>query len=432
MTVTPTVAPDAAPLTPPGSETRAAALAQLADAARILDLDDGLHLTLATPRRSLSVSVPLRRDNGEVTVLPGYRVQHNLARGPAKGGVRFHPHTGLHEVTALAMWMTWKCAVVGIPYGGAKGGVAIDPQQFSAAELERVTRRYTSEILPLIGPERDIPAPDVGTDERVMAWMMDTYSVNAGFTVPGVVTGKPLNVGGSAGRAGATSRGVEISTLAALSAQGRDPSGCTVAIQGFGKVGALAALYLQRAGLRVVAVSDVSGGRYDEDGLDVEALLDLSREPGFQIADAASYGDLLTNAELLALDVDVLIPAALEGAITAANVTAVRAKIIVEGANGPTSPAADEVLADKGSVIVPDILANAGGVIVSYLEWVQNMQSYSWSEKEVGLRLADLMRTAFGHVQAVAEQRRVTLRRAAHVIGVGRVAEAVQLRGLYP
>ena len=386
--------------------------------------------TLATPRRSLSVAVPLRRDNGTVEVLHGYRVQHNLARGPAKGGIRFHPGTDLDEVTALAMWMTWKCAVVGIPYGGAKGGVTVDPTELSVAELERLTRRYASEVLPLIGPERDIPAPDVGTDERTMAWIMDTYSVHAGYSVPGVVTGKPLSLGGSVGRAGATSRGVVITTLAALREAGQDPKDLAVAVQGFGKVGALAAKYLQDEGMRIVAVSDVSGGLYRGGGLDIDELI---RTVGAGLPLVSSVqGETISNDQLLELDVDVLIPAALENVIAASNAERVRARFIVEGANGPTSPEADAILADRGTVIVPDILANAGGVAVSYLEWVQNLQAHSWNADQVDLRLRDLMDRAFSSVFEVAAERNISMRRAAHVIGVGRIAEAVRVRGLFP
>lgn len=410
---------------------REAALFQLADAVRLLGLDDGMHDTLAAPRRSMSVSVPLERENGSVEVLRGYRVQHNLARGPAKGGLRFHPTTDLDEVTALAMWMTWKCAVVGIPYGGAKGGVAVDPGGLTRCELERVTRRYANEILPLIGPERDIPAPDVGTDEQTMAWIMDTYSVNAGYSVPGVVTGKPLPLGGSAGRSGATSRGVVIATLAALEDLGRSPGECTAAVQGFGKVGALAAQYLSDAGVRVVAVSDVGGACYHGQGLDIRAVRRHISDGAPTVASCAA-GDAMTQRELLGLDVDVLVPAALEGVLTESNVDEVKAGLIVEGANGPTTPAADAVLAERGALVVPDILANAGGVVVSYLEWVQNLQAYSWSETEVEVRLRDLMDTAYTTVSAMSRERGISLRQAAHVIGVGRVADAVRLRGLYP
>ncbi|WP_214105298.1 Glu/Leu/Phe/Val family dehydrogenase [Acrocarpospora catenulata] len=409
----------------PGRQALDAAQSQLAEAVRFLGLDDGLHRMLATPRRSLTVSVPVRREDGRMEVVQGYRVQHNLTRGPAKGGIRFHPHTDLAEVTALAMWMTWKCALVGIPYGGAKGGVAVDPGTFTSRELERLTRRYANEIQPLIGPERDIPAPDVGTDEQTMAWIMDTYSVHSGYTVPGVVTGKPTLLGGSHGRSGATSRGVQIVTLAALgSAEGR-----TVAVQGFGKVGGPAAQFLAEAGCRVVAVSDASGAVYapNLDVTDLRAwVADTGGVAGYPRADAISHD------ELLELDVDVLVPAALEGVLTEANAHRVKARLIVEGANGPTTPAADRILAAQGTTVVPDILANAGGVIVSYLEWVQNSQAYSWSADEVELKLRDLMLGAYREVTGLAADRGLTLRQAAHAIGVGRVAEAHRLRGLYP
>ncbi|MEU0567579.1 Glu/Leu/Phe/Val dehydrogenase [Nonomuraea sp. NPDC005983] len=411
----------------PGRQALDSALHQLAQAADHLGLDDGLRTMLATPRRSLTVSVPVRREDGRMDVVQGFRVQHNVSRGPAKGGIRFHPSTDIHEVTALAMWMTWKCALVGIPYGGAKGGVAVDPGALTVLELERLTRRYVNEILPLIGPEKDIPAPDVGTDEQTMAWIMDTYSVNTGYSVPGVVTGKPMTLGGSLGRAGATSRGVQIAALAAL---GHSPEGVTVAVQGFGKVGALAAQYLADAGCKVVAVSDVTGAVHAAGGLDVAGLRAWVAESGG--VRGYRHADALTHEELFELDVDVLVPAALEGVITAENAPQVRARLIVEGANGPTTPGADEILTANGTTVVPDILANAGGVIVSYLEWVQNMQAYSWSASEVELKLRDLMEGAYAEVQALAAGRGLTLRQAAHAIGVGRVAEAHRMRGLYP
>ena len=428
-----TPAPTSTATTQPGAGGAAheAALFQLADAVSLLGIDEGMHETLATPRRSLTVSVPLRRDDGTVQVLRGYRVQHNLARGPAKGGIRFHPDTDVDEVTALAMWMTWKCAIVGIPYGGAKGGVTVDTGALSRAELERVARRYASEILPLIGPERDVPAPDIGTDEQTMAWIMDTYSVNAGYSVPGVVTGKPLTLGGSAGRRGATARGVVIATLAALQQAGRDPRDCTAAVQGFGKVGALTSQYLQDSGLRVLAVSDVGGAVHNGDGLDVAALR-RQVEDGADAVTDCDHVQRISNDDLLALDVDVLVPAALEGVITETNAHTVRAPLVVEGANGPTTPGGDAVLADLGTTVVPDILANAGGVVVSYLEWVQNLQAHSWSATDVDLRLRDLMDGAYTAVSELARDRDLTLRRAAHAIGVGRVAEAVRARGLYP
>lgn len=419
--------PSTTPAQSAGHEALESALFQLDRAAERLGLDDGLRTMLATPRRSLTVSVPVRRDDGNMDVVQGYRVQHNVTRGPAKGGIRFHPATDIDEVTALAMWMTWKCALVGVPYGGAKGGVTVDPAQYTTQELERLTRRYVSEILPLIGPDKDIPAPDVGTNEQTMAWIMDTYSVSAGYAVPGVVTGKPMTLGGSLGRAAATSRGVQIAALAAL---GRAPEGVTVAVQGFGKVGAGAAQFLADAGCKVVAISDVTGGVYAADGLDVAALRAWVAETG--MVRGYRDADALGLDELLELDVDVLVPAALEGAITEANAPRVRARLIVEGANGPTTPEADRILAANGTVIVPDILANAGGVIVSYLEWVQNLQAFSWTESQIERKLRDMMESAYGEVKSVAAERDLTLREAAHVIGVGRVAEAHRMRGLYP
>jgi len=404
---------------------------QLAGAVRELGLDDGLHALLATPRRALTVSVPLRRDDGHVEVLQGYRVQHNLTRGPAKGGVRYHPSTDLDEVKALAMWMTWKCALIGVPFGGAKGGVAVDPRLCSRGELERLTRRYASEIGPIIGPEKDIPAPDVGTDEQTMAWMMDTYSVQSGYTVTGVVTGKPVAIGGSAGRAGATSRGVMYAAFSALREAGVDPQGATVAVQGFGKVGALAAQYLHDAGCTVVAVSDVKGGVHNGRGLNPVALIRAMRA-GAETVVGHPGTDAISNDELLELDVDVLIPAALEGVVHGGNAIGVRARFVVEGANGPVTPDGDAVLEDAGVTVVPDILANSGGVAVSYFEWVQDLQAYFWSEDEVNDRLHALMDRTYGEVSALAAERGVSLRMAAQVIGVGRVAEAHRTRGLYP
>ncbi len=404
---------------------------QLAEAVKHLGLDDGTHQLLATPRREMTVSIPLRRDDGHVEVMRGYRVQHNLSRGPAKGGIRYHPSTDIDEVRALAMWMTWKCALIGIPYGGAKGGVAIDPRLYSTTELERVTRRYASEILPIIGPERDIPAPDVGTDEQTMAWFMDTYSVNIGYTVTGVVTGKPLSVGGSLGRAGATSRGVLFSAFAALREKGIDPRDVSVAVQGFGKVGGLAAQFLHDAGCKVVAVSDVKGGAYNAMGLNPAAML-RSVKQGLDSVAGYPGTDEITNEELIELDVDVLVPAALEGVIHDGNADKVSARFIVEGANGPTTPDADAVLQDRGVHVVPDILANSGGVAVSYFEWVQDLQAYWWSEDQVNDRLKAIMEGAYQEVSILAQDEGVSLRTAAQMIGVGRVAEAHRTRGLYP
>ena len=429
------MSPGSAPRSAPTPErTQSAwesAQLQLAGAVRELGLDDGLHQLLATPRRALTVSVPLRRDSGEVEVLRGYRVQHNLTRGPAKGGVRYHPSTDLDEVKALAMWMTWKCALIGVPFGGAKGGVAVDPKLCSRGELERLTRRYASEIGPIIGPEKDIPAPDVGTDEQTMAWMMDTYSVQSGYTVTGVVTGKPVALGGSAGRAGATSRGVMYAAFSALREAGVDPQGATVAVQGFGKVGALAAQYLHDAGCTVVAVSDVKGGVLNSRGLNPVALI-RSLRAGADTVVGHPGTDTVSNAELLSLDVDVLIPAALEGVVHAGNAGGVRARFVVEGANGPVTPDADAVLDDAGVVVVPDILANSGGVAVSYFEWVQDLQAWFWSEDEVNDRLHALMDRTYAEVSTLAGERVISLRAAAQAIGVGRVAEAHRTRGLYP
>ena len=407
------------------------ALPQLNDAVEQLGLDAGVHKLLATPRRSMEVAVPLRRDDGTLEVYAGYRVQHNLSRGPAKGGVRFHPHTDLDEVRALAMWMTWKCALIGIPYGGAKGGVAVDPRLLSRNELERVTRRYASEIMPIIGPEKDIPAPDVGTDDQTMAWMMDTYSTHVGYTVTGVVTGKPVSVGGSEGRGGATSRGVLYAAFCALRESGIDHRGATVAVQGFGKVGGLAAQYLHDAGCVVVAVSDWKGGVYCASGLNPAALLTHLRT-GADTVVGFPGTDTITNTELLELDVDVLVPAALEGVIHEENADRIKAFFVVEGANGPTTPDADRILEGNNVLVVPDILANSGGVAVSYFEWVQDLQAYFWSEDEVNDRLKALMESAYEQVSTIARDRGVSMRTAAQMIGVGRVAEAHKTRGLYP
>ncbi|WP_051485591.1 Glu/Leu/Phe/Val family dehydrogenase [Nocardioides sp. J54] len=407
-----------------------AARRQLRDALAELDLP-GMFDMLATPRREVTVSVPLRRDDGTVEVLIGHRVQHNLSRGPAKGGVRFSPHVHLDEVRALAMWMTWKCALVNIPYGGAKGGVTLDPRNYSRGELQRVARRYTSELMPVLGPATDIPAPDIGTDEQVMSWMMDTYSVNRGHTVLGVVTGKPVALGGSLGRASATSRGVVHVALAALRHRGVAVAGSRAAVQGFGKVGRDAALLLAEAGVQVVAVSDQYGAVHHPAGLDVTALaahVDATGSVvGFAGADPMDDGD-----DLLFLDLDLLVPAAVEAVINADNAHRVRASVVVEGANGPTTPAADEVLADNGTLVVPDILANAGGVVVSYFEWVQANQAYWWSESDVNNRLAERMQLAWESVVETAEQRGTSLRRAAMVLAVDRVANAHLARGLYP
>jgi glutamate dehydrogenase (NAD(P)+) len=403
------------------------ARAQLRKAVDQLGLSENDWQTLSTPRRILEVAVPLRRDNDKVEMYKGFRVQYSTTRGPSKGGVRFHPQIDLEETIALAMLMTWKCALTNLPFGGAKGGIAVDAQTLSERENERLTRRYTSEILPIIGPERDIPAPDIGTDERNMAWMMDTYSVNAGFSVPGVVTGKPIVLGGSIGRNSATGDGVAISTREALRIRGIDPVGATVAIQGFGKVGYWAAVALEGMGLKVVAVSDVNGAV-----IGFKNVAELwSHFLEHKNLDAPGT-DRITNSELLHLDVDVLIPAALSDAITGQTASKIKAKIVVEGANAPTTPEGDAILNQNGVLVVPDILANSGGVIVSYFEWVQDKQNYPWNAEEVRTNLNSILMKAFHEVEQMATNRKVTWREAAHMLGVARVAEAHKLRGLYP
>ncbi|WP_066582700.1 Glu/Leu/Phe/Val family dehydrogenase [Cellulomonas timonensis] len=413
-----------------GRSPLATAHAQLSSAIEILGYDEGLHAMLATPRREITVAIPLRRDDGTTELFTGYRVQHNITRGPGKGGLRYAPGVDPDEVRALAMWMTWKCAVVDLPYGGAKGGVTIDPRQYSQAELERVTRRYTSEIMPMIGPERDIMAPDIGTDEQTMAWVMDTYSVNKGYTIPAVTTGKPVAMGGSLGRATATSRGVVHSARAALADAGVDLRDVSVAVQGFGKVGSHATRFFADAGARVIAVSDQYGGVQAADGLDVAALTAHVTATGSVVGFAG--GDPIDNDALLALDVDVLVPAAVEGVLDEVTAQTVKARWVVEGANGPTTGAGDQVLADRGIVVVPDILANAGGVVVSYFEWVQANQTYWWTEAEIEERLEQRMLASYANVAQVARAEGLSLRDAALTIGVRRVAEAHQIRGLYP
>ncbi|MGZ4104062.1 MAG: Glu/Leu/Phe/Val family dehydrogenase [Actinomycetota bacterium] len=406
------------------------ALSQLDEAAEFMGLDENLHKVFREPKRILSVSVPVRMDDGTVDVFIGYRVHHSLARGPAKGGIRYHQDVNLDEVKALAMWMTWKCALVGIPYGGAKGGVKLDPTSVSPGELERLTRRYASEILPFIGPEADVPAPDVGTDERIMAWIMDTYSMNKGYSVPSVVTGKPVSIGGSQGRGGATSRGVLYSALSAMERLGMPIEGTRVAIQGFGKVGGFAAQVFHDAGFNIVGVSDYKGGVFNARGLNPSALMRYKDEA--QTVAGYPNADAITNEELLELDCDVLVPAALEDQITEQNADKVRARLIVEGANGPTTPEADHLLSDRGVYIVPDVLANAGGVTVSYFEWVQDIQAYFWSEDQVNRRLHEVMTACYNQAASMSEEKNVRLRLAALALGIGRVAEAHIARGLYP
>jgi glutamate dehydrogenase (NAD(P)+) len=406
------------------------ALTQFEAAADALGLEEGIRAVLRVPKRELSVNFPVQMDDGSIAVFSGYRVQHNLARGPAKGGLRYNPHVSLDEVRALAMWMTWKCAVVNLPYGGAKGGVVVDPRRLSHRELKNLTRRYATEISIIIGPNEDIPAPDMGTNEQVMAWIMDTISMHRGNTVAGVVTGKPVAVGGTLGRSDATGRGVLFVMQEAAKKYGIPIEGATVAVQGFGKVGAVAAELLHKSGARVVAVSDADTAIYNENGLDIPSLMSC-REDRMPLRESRG-GDVISNAELLALPVDYLVPAALEDQLTEANADSVRARIVVEGANGPTTPRADLILQDNGVIVVPDILANSGGVIVSYFEWVQDLQFYFWDEAEVNARLHKVITRACADVVRTAEERGVSLREAAMLLGVGRVVEATQMRGIYP
>ena len=395
-----------------------------------MNLDPGVHDVLRNPKRSLTVAVPIRLDSGTVKVFIGYRVHHNTTRGPSKGGIRYHPDVDLDEVKALAMWMTWKCAIAGIPYGGAKGGVIVDPKRLSVNELERLTRRYAAEILPFIGPDRDVPAPDLGTDEQIMAWIMDTFSMNVGHSVPGVVTGKPLSVGGSKGRTGATARGVMYVTEATLKHRGMQVEDTRVAVQGYGKVGEPTVRLLHDLGCIIVAVSDVQGGVYNPRGLSPTGLAAHNADVGTVVG--FEGGESITNAELLECDCDVLIPAALEGQITEENANRVRAEIVIEAANGPTTPEADSILEDRGVLVVPDILANSGGVTVSYFEWVQDLQAYFWDEDEVNAKLRRIMERAYVDVLRTTEERKVAMRTAATILGVSRVAEAHTTRGLFP
>jgi glutamate dehydrogenase (NAD(P)+) len=406
------------------------ALSQLAHVAGILGLDDDIHAILQKPKRELTVNFPVNMEGGGTRMFTGYRVQHNTSRGPAKGGLRFHPETDIDEVRALAMWMTWKCAIVNIPFGGAKGGVVCDPQTLTKAELEDLTRRYTTEISLVIGPDSDIPAPDVGTNGQVMAWIMDTYSMHAGHTVPAVVTGKPVSIGGSEGRLDATGLGVVLITEEAFKKRGLPLPGKTVAVQGFGNVGSAAARIFHKRGARIVAVSDVKGGIANPRGLDIPALTAHVAQTGSVVGFPES--EPLTNEEILETACDVLVPAALQGQITEANAHKIRAKMVVEGANGPTTPGGDAILRERGILLLPDVLANAGGVTVSYFEWVQDIQSFFWSESQVNARLARILRRAFAEVWDASETHKVDLRTAAYIVGVARVAEATITRGIYP
>jgi glutamate dehydrogenase (NAD(P)+) len=399
-------------------------------AAQILNLDQGVRAILREPQRQLIVNFPVKMDDGSVRVFEGYRVQHNLVRGPAKGGIRYHADVTLSEVKALSMWMTWKCAAAGIPFGGAKGGVIVDPKRLSRNELERLTRRYASEISVLIGPERDIPAPDVNTTPQVMAWIMDTVSMAAGYSVPAVVTGKPLSVGGSQGRNAATGRGVAIVALQACRRLDREPTGSTVAVQGFGNAGSIAAGLMADDGFSIRAVSDSAGGIYSEQGLDIKAVIEHKQRSGSVVGFPGTRP--ISNAELLEAPVDVLVPAALENQITASNAGRVKASLILEAANGPTTPDADDILVRRGVTVVPDIVANAGGVIVSYFEWVQDLQSFFWEENEINNRLEHIITGAFNSSWEASQRLGVPLRLGAYAVAVERVAEATSVRGIYP
>ena len=405
-------------------------LVQVDRAAARLGLEPGLLKILKEPKRTLTVSVPLRKDDGTYEVYTGYRVQHNLARGPAKGGIRFHQEVTLEEVIALAALMTWKCAVVDIPYGGAKGAVVVNPKELSAAELERLTRRYITEISIIIGPEKDIPAPDVNTNPQVMAWIMDTFSMQHGYSIPAVVTGKPIEVGGSQGRNEATGRGCVFTVEEAAAALGLNLAESTAAVQGFGNVGSVAAACLNDLGCRVVAVSDSKGGIYSESGLDIADVQAYKERTG----SVTGYPDAspISQEELLTLDCDILVPAAMENQITEANAHLVKAKIVAEGANGPTTAKADEILEKRGVTVVPDILANAGGVVVSYFEWVQGIQHFFWTKDEVNRQLRRRMVASFREVYELARKEQVSMRTAAYMIALSRVKRAVELRGLYP
>jgi glutamate dehydrogenase (NAD(P)+) len=406
-----------------------AMMSRFDDAAQRLNLEPGLYKVLRAPEKQIIVSVPIQLDNGEIEVYTGFRVLHNRSRGPAKGGIRFDMAVSLDEVKALAAWMTWKCAVVNLPFGGGKGGVICDPARMSERELELMTRRYTSAIIDTLGPESDVPAPDVNTNERVMAWIMDTYSMHKRHTVTAVVTGKPVAMGGSLGRRDATGRGCLVVTLCALEKKKMPVAGATVAVQGFGNVGSTAARLMSEAGMRIIAVSDKTGGVHNPKGLDVADCLKWTGEGKF--LNKYKKGEHISNEELLTLKCDVLVPAALENVITSKNAGQIQAKIICEGANGPTTPKADAILDKKGVYVIPDILANAGGVTVSYFEWVQDRGGYFWDEKTVNERLEKIMKDSFSEVFDMAEQHKVSLRIGAYMLAISRVAAMHRMRGLY-
>jgi glutamate dehydrogenase (NAD(P)+) len=411
------------------NETSDMAVQQFDVAAAKLDLDPNLAARLRRPDRAMVVSVPTRMDDGRVNVFTGYRVQHNDVLGPFKGGLRYHPSVNLGEISALAMWMTWKCSLVGLPLGGAKGGIACDPAELSRNELQSMTRRYTAEILNFIGPEVDVPAPDMGTNEQIMAWIMDTYSQHKGHAVPEIVTGKPVAIGGTLGRREATGRGVVYTIIEAAKHLGIDLTKCTAAVQGFGNVGSVVVKELNEIGVRVIGVADRTGGFYDAQGLPIARLLELADQN--HSLESFSYGQKITNAELLELKCDILVPAALEMQITEENAPRLQCRILAEGANGPTTPEADAILREKGIFVLPDILANAGGVVVSYFEWVQDLQNFFWTEEEVTKKLRDILVKAFHEVLDMSQKHKVHMRLAALMIGIDRVSRAMLWRGLY-
>ncbi len=405
------------------------AIAYFKEAADLLELDAGMRRILTSPARQIIFAIPFQRDSGEFEVYTGYRVQFSFARGPAKGGIRYHPGVTLDEVTALAFWMTWKCAVVDLPFGGGKGGVTCDPSTLSMNEIERITRRYAAELVEVVGPDKDVPAPDVNTTPQIMAWFMDTYSMHVRQNQPGVVTGKPLEIGGSRGRVEATGRGVTICALDQMSEIGIHPENATVAIQGFGNVGRYAAKLFEERGCRVVGISDVTGAYYNTDGIYVSGAMAHVAQCG--TLEGFKGGDRITNAELLASPCDVLVPAALEKVFTAETAAKVQAKLIVEGANGPTTPEADRIFKEKGIVVIPDIMANAGGVTVSYFEWVQDRMGYFWKESEVNQRLEEFLLANLHEVRAISNARGATLRTAAYTLAIDRVVKALRMRGIY-
>ncbi len=405
------------------------AIAYFNEAAELLNLDPGMRAILTKPSRQIIFSIPFQRDKGGIEVFTGYRVQYNFARGPSKGGIRFHPGVTLDEVTALAFWMTWKCAVVDLPFGGAKGGVTCDPKTLSMSEIERITRRYAAELVEVIGPDKDVPAPDVNTTPQHMAWIMDTYSMHVRQNVPGVVTGKPLDIGGSRGRVEATGRGVSIVALDEMARLGIEPKGAKIVVQGFGNVGGIAAKMFADAGCTIIGISDVTGAYVNENGIDVANATAYAQEHGS--LEGFRGGDRMSNQAMLEVPCDVLVPAALEKVLTVDNAARIKTKLIVEGSNGPTTPEADHIFARNGIVVIPDIVANAGGVTVSYFEWVQDRQGFFWKEKEVNERLREQLIENFTALREIAQQRGITYRTAAYMIAIDRVVKSMKLRGVY-